>query len=67
MIQVEQAELKEIIKESVREVIKEEFLKFTIKLTPYVSEQEMEEINNSLKDNDSVDEDYEDITEWLGK
>lgn len=63
MITIEKTELKELI----REVIREELLKLAISLTPYVSKQEMEDIEKALTDEDLSDADYEDMTAWIGK
>ncbi|MBF0473446.1 MAG: hypothetical protein HQK91_08060 [Nitrospirae bacterium] len=64
-ITIDETQLKEII----REVFKEEFIKLSINLTPYVSQNEMEEINNTYSDEDFTDNqtDFIDMTSWLGR
>ena len=62
-ITVDKTELVEIV----REIIKEELLKLTIKLTPYVSNEEMQEIEKTLSDDDLSDSDFVDGMKWLGR
>lgn len=62
-ITVDKTELVEII----REIIKEELLKLTIKLTPYVSTEEMQEIDKSLSEKDLSDNDFVPGVKWLGR
>ncbi len=45
---ITQAELKQLIKESIREVLKEERLTLYETLTSYVSDKEMKEIERKL-------------------
>ena len=54
------------IKEIVKETIKEELLNFTIKLTPYVSDDEMHDVEKNLSNDDLTDDDFVDGTKWLG-
>jgi len=62
-ITVDKTELAEIV----REIVKEELLKLTIKLTPYVSNEEMQEIEKTLSDDDLSDSDFVDGLKWLGR
>jgi len=62
-ITVYKTELAEIV----REIVKEELLKLTIKLTPYVSNEEMQEIEKTLSDDDLSDSDFVDGLKWLGR
>ena len=62
-IAVDKAELAEIV----REIVKEELLKLTIKLTPYVSNEEMQEIEKTLSDDDLSDSNFVDGMKWLGR
>lgn len=62
-ITVDKTELAEIV----REIVKEELLKLTIKLTPYVSNEEMQEIEKTLSDDDLSDSDFVDGMKWLGR
>ena len=55
------------IAEIVREMVREELLKLTIKLTPYVSNEEMQEIEKTLSDDDLSDSDFVDGMKWLGR
>jgi hypothetical protein len=52
-----------------REVIREEFINLSINLTPYVSQNEMEEINQTHLDEDikEITTDFTDMTSWLGR
>ena len=59
-------ELKQLIKESVREVLREECLKLCRVLIPYVSDQEMQEIQAKLgspADHDKTE--FVNMTDWL--
>ena len=62
-ITVDKTELAKIV----REIVKEELLKLTIKLTPYVSNEEMQEIEKTLSDDDLSDSDFVDGLKWLGR
>ena len=42
----DKAELNDLVRELVKEAIKDELLKLTLSLTPYVSNEEMKELNN---------------------
>jgi dihydroorotate dehydrogenase len=53
--------------EIVRKMVREELLKLTIKLTPYVSNEEMQEIEKTLSDDDLSDSDFVDGMKWLGR
>ena len=57
--------LKGLIKESVREVMREEWFKFFDLLLPYVDTQEQAEIEASFSPADHSDEDFVDITHWF--
>ncbi|XWK89152.1 MAG: hypothetical protein U7127_03530 [Phormidium sp.] len=63
---MEKEELKALIKESVREVLREERLLLCQALIPYVSDEEQEELKEmfgSLADYE--DEELIDMTEWV--
>lgn len=57
--------LKALIKESVREVMREEWFKFFDLLIPYVSDAEQAEIEATFSPDDHPDVDFVDITEWF--
>lgn len=48
-------------------MLREELLKLTIKRTPYVSNEEMQEIEKTLSDDDLSDNDFVDGMKWLGR
>ena len=54
------------LKETIREVIREELLSLAASLTPYVSKIEMDEIEGSLSENDLSDGEFVDGSAWLG-
>ncbi|MBE9160456.1 hypothetical protein IQ265_27075 [Nodosilinea sp. LEGE 06152] len=58
--------LKALIKESVREVMREEWLKFFELLTPYVDDEEQADIEASFSPSDYEDKDFIDVTGWFG-
>lgn len=63
---MENQELKNLIKESVREVLREERLLLCNMLMPYVSDQEQEELDQELgKPQDYENEELIDMTDWL--
>jgi hypothetical protein len=57
--------LKSLIKESVREVMREEWFKFFELLIPYVDDEEQAEIAASFSPADHPDSDFVDITDWF--
>jgi len=57
--------LKAIIKESVREVMREEWFKFFEMLIPYVDDVEQADIETSFNPAEYRDEDFIDITGWF--
>ena len=57
--------LKALIKESVREVMREEWFKFFDLLTPYVDNEEQAEIEASFSPDDHPETDFVDITNWF--
>ncbi|MHA1887514.1 MAG: hypothetical protein ACTSX0_05785 [Promethearchaeota archaeon] len=58
--------LKEILKESVREVIKEERMTLYEIMIPYVSDKELNEIHKKYGSPSDYDEgDFVDMTEWI--
>ncbi len=57
--------LKSLIKDSVREVMREEWFKFFDLLLPYVDPQEQADIEASFSPADHSDEDFVDITHWF--
>lgn len=59
-------ELKSLIKESVREVLREERLLMCQVLMPYVSEKEQEEIETEFgSPSDYKDDELIDMTQWV--
>jgi len=63
---METAILKSLIKESIREVLKEERLTLIQALIPYVSDEEQTEINAQFgSPSDDEDEEFIDMTEWV--
>lgn len=65
---METQELKNLIKESVREVLREERLLLCNMLMPYVSDQEQKELDQELgKPQDYENEELIDITDWVKK
>jgi hypothetical protein len=57
--------LKALIKESVREVMREEWFKFFDLLIPYVDNEEQAAIEASFFPADHPDTDFVDITSWF--
>jgi hypothetical protein len=57
--------LKTLIKESVREVMREEWFKFFEMLLPFVDDEEQAEIETSFSPADHAEEDFVDITDWF--
>jgi hypothetical protein len=55
------------LKETIREVIREELISLAVSLTPYVSKTEMDEIESTLSENDLSDGEFVDGSAWLGK
>ncbi|MGR3177194.1 MAG: hypothetical protein ACUZ8E_03950 [Candidatus Anammoxibacter sp.] len=47
--------------------MKKELLKLQINQTPYVSDKELKDIEESLTGDDLDDNDFVDMSEWLGK
>jgi len=63
---METAILKSLIKESIREVLKEERLTLIQALIPYVSDEEQTEINAQFgSPSDDEDGEFIDMTEWV--
>lgn len=63
---METQELKNLIKESVREVLREEKLLVCNMLMPYVSDQEQQELDTEIgKPEDYENEELSDMTDWL--
>lgn len=63
---MEAGELKALIKESIREVLKEERMLLCQVLIPYVSEEEQEELDKILgSPSDYEDEEWVDMTDWV--
>ena len=61
-INIDKAELKETI----REVLREELLSLAVSLTPYVSKAEMDEMENTFSENDLSEGEFVDGSAWLG-
>ena len=60
--------LKEMIKESIREVLKEERLALYEILVPYVTKKELDEIHKKFGSPDKYhEEDFVDMTDWIKK
>jgi hypothetical protein len=57
--------LKSLIKESMREVMREEWFKFFEMLIPYVENEEQAEIEASFSPDDYSDTDFVDVTNWF--
>ncbi|MCW6037131.1 hypothetical protein K4A83_12750 [Spirulina subsalsa FACHB-351] len=57
--------LKTLIKESVREVMREEWYKFFEMLLPYVDDAEQADIEATFSPDDYVKEPFQDITDWF--
>ena len=64
-VSLETNALKSLIKESVREVMREEWFKFFELLTPYVDDEEQAEIEASFSPAVHPDSDFVDITGWF--
>ncbi|MBF0538266.1 MAG: hypothetical protein HQL03_08455 [Nitrospirae bacterium] len=64
-VMIEETRLKGVI----GEVSREELINLSIDLTPYVSSEEMEEINTANINNDELTDasDFVDMTKWLGR
>ncbi len=54
------------LKETIREVLREELISLAASLTPYVSKAEMDEIEGALSENDLSDGEFVDGSAWLG-
>jgi hypothetical protein len=66
IILMEIQELKAIIKESIREVLREERMLLCQVLIPYVSDEEQEELDEMFgSPSDYQDEELVDMTEWV--
>ena len=59
--------LKTIIKEGVREVMREEWLKFFEMLIPYVDDIEQADIEANFNPVDYKDDGFVDITDWFDR
>ncbi|MDJ0601790.1 MAG: hypothetical protein QNJ37_23465 [Crocosphaera sp.] len=65
---METQELKNLIKESIREVLREERLLLCNMLMPYVSDQEQKELNREIgKPQNYKNEELIDMNDWLKK
>lgn len=62
-IVIEEAKLEEII----RKVVREELLNLTVNLIPYVSDEEMKELENVFSEEDFKDGETVDGMKWLGQ
>jgi hypothetical protein len=58
-------ELKALIKESVREVIREERLNLCQALIPYVSDEEQRELEEQFGLPDEGEDEWVDMTDWV--
>ncbi|MFZ8801440.1 MAG: hypothetical protein ACO2PO_00390 [Candidatus Calescibacterium sp.] len=61
------SKLKEIIKEAVREVLHEEFLNLWINSLPYVSDEEMKDIQERYGSPNYTEDEFVEGDEWLGR
>ncbi|NEQ98006.1 MAG: hypothetical protein F6K30_15025 [Cyanothece sp. SIO2G6] len=59
--------LKALIKESVREVMQEEWFKFFELLTPYIDDNEQAEIEAQFSPTEYNDDDFLDVTDWFSR
>lgn len=60
--------MKKLIKESIREVLKEERMSLYEALIPYVSKNELKEIHKKFKTpKDHNEDDFIDMTDWVKK
>lgn len=57
--------LRALIKESVREVMREEWFKFFELLTPYVDDQEQAGVESRFSPADYQTEKFIDVTDWF--
>lgn len=63
---MEAKELKELMKESLREVLQEERLRLCQVLIPYVSDKEMQEIQTKLGSPSDYDKsEFTNMTDWV--
>ncbi|MBW4553237.1 MAG: hypothetical protein KME35_19305 [Aphanocapsa sp. GSE-SYN-MK-11-07L] len=63
---METQELKQLLKETIREVIREERLALSLILMPYVSEKENQEICSKFVSPTQYDKnDFVDMTDWV--
>ncbi len=62
-ITIEKEELKDLI----REVLREELLNLAMNLTPYVSDEEMVDIEKRVSEEDFKEGEFVDGSEWLGR
>ncbi len=58
-------ELKAIIKESIREVLREERMLFCQILIPYVSDEEQEELDEMFGSPSDYEDDFINMTDWV--
>jgi len=66
IIKINLSELKEIIKKSVKEAIREERINLFLSIIPYVSDKEQKEIEKLYgKPSDYNEKDFEDFTNWV--
>ncbi|MDB9312769.1 hypothetical protein PN462_06625 [Spirulina sp. CS-785/01] len=58
--------LKELIKESIRELLQEEKMSLYTLLVPSISDEEQQDIDEQLgSPNDYADEEFVDMTDWI--
>lgn len=63
---ISKSQLKELIKESISEVLKEERLTLIESIIPHVSKKEMNEIKKKyVSPQDYLISDFKDMTEWV--
>lgn len=62
---IAQDDLKKLIKESIREVLREERLGLCEIMIPHVSKKELNEIHTKLGSPIDYDDDFTDMTDWV--
>ncbi|MCI4625267.1 MAG: hypothetical protein L3V56_04820 [Candidatus Magnetoovum sp. WYHC-5] len=55
------------LKDLIGEVVRQELLKFAINFVPYVSDEEMKDIAKCCSGEDFTEDNFINITEWLGR
>ena len=58
---------KDELKQAIREVLREELANISLSLTPYVSDDEMKGINKAFGPEDFAEGEFVDGKKWLGR